>query len=394
MTRFVSQGVTDLGLPRYNDIMFEPEEELSVTHEKLRKEFSDALRKPSISDSLLKQHFFMNEAHLPQAALLHDADALNSDRAAVLRDGDALKAGSVISEDVLNAKLAEKSRKKEKKRRPKIQFEHLPCCIENVQLQDNLAAAEEHISVQDQKLKDMKKRSEEMLGHLSAEVKSLKARMTNSSSPESDQTFSLRVQLEMAISRARVETEDFQQQLEAKKRRIFELEAKIVQAEAEARESQTKLSESWKSHEQEVSKLQRQLAEERAAHRLEVQQVSAELDVARKVAKEQPMRASDEMLANAHQDILKLEQTVRELEVLCPNRREEQEINAQRDLVDACAKLHGPASTLVTLFGQPPLPSLSAKSIGDPSLHVQWLGVLGKSMGVIFQQLATRVNSQ
>jgi len=231
-----------------------------------------------------------------------------------------------------------------------------------------------------------------MLGHLNAEIQSLKARMSNQSAPESEQVFALRVQLEMANTRTRLETDDMQKQIDKQNVRIAQLEESLVQVETEALESKAKLAETWKSHGQEVSKLHQQLAEEQVMHRQEVQKLNASLEEARAVTNDTPVRASDEMLANAHQDIVKLEEQV--LQVCCENLKAEQEIKNYKNLLEQCIKLHNPASNLVTLFGQSPLPLLDAQSKRDPCLHVQWLELLGQSMSTIHQQLATRVNSQ
>lgn len=376
---------TDLGLSRSDDVMFEPEEELSVTQEKINKQ-QDAHHKISSG----------------YAAVLHDADAITKTCTIGMHDAmDALKVGRQIhSKDSADGKQAAerkpKKEKKEKKQKPKLRLEHLPCCMENVQLQDNLEAAEAHIRKQDKQIKDMQQKSEEKLGYLAAEIQSLKARMSSSLGPESEQVFSLRVELEMVTTRARMETEDLQKQLDMQKAKLAQLEASLSSAETEAVKSKTELAENWKSHGQAVSKLQQQLTEERALHRREVQQLSAELEETKAAAKDQGFHASDQMLANAHQDILKLEEKV--LEVCCENLRADKELQAhfktQGDLVEQCIKLHGPASNLVTLFGQPALPELSAKSAKDVSEHVQYLDQLGMRMTAIFQQLQSRVASK
>lgn len=389
---FDSQGLTDLGLPRSNDIMFEPEEELSVTQEKLHKErsaFSNISLKPTVCPLVTPES---------RVALLHENDALHKSHAAALK---AMDMGAInfklenpvdLKEGAIDAKQAGIKPKKEKKRKEKVRFEHLQCCIENVKLQEDLAAAEKHIALQDQKLKEMKSKSAEMLGHLNAEIQSLKARMSNQSAPESEQIFALRVQLEMATTRTRVETDDMQKQIESQKIRITQLEESLMQVETEALDSKTKLAEIWKSHGQEVSKLQHELAQERATHQQEVQKLNSRLEEVRAVTKDTPVRASDEMLANAHQDILKLEEKV--LQVCCENLKAEQELKKHKDLMEQCIKLHSPASSLVILFGQPLLPPLHAHSKTDPCFHVQWLHLLGENMSNIHQQLATRVSSQ
>merc|ERR550537_1829807 len=107
---------------------------------------------------------------------------------------DAIKVGKQFnSEEFEHIKPTKedkpKKEKKEKKKKPKLRLEHLPCCIENVQLQDALDAAEAHIQIQDQKITEMKIKSAEMLGQLTAEIQSLKARMSSTCIPESEQVF-------------------------------------------------------------------------------------------------------------------------------------------------------------------------------------------------------------
>lgn len=386
-TMFAAQSITEPRPCKSNDVMFEPEEELSVTQEKLNK--------------------MENVLTGIEAKLRRDVDSITSNRAGTIHNAmDALKVDSIELDTTDAQPATEKSPKKEKKqkkRKPKLRLEHLPCCIENVQLQDALEAAEAHIQVQDEKMKEMKNKSAELLGQLTAEIHSLKARMSSTSIPESDQVFSLRVQLEMATMRTRMEKEELQKQLESQNAKVIQLEASLTEAENEALESKTKLAENWKSHGQEISTLQQQLVEEKSTHCSEVQRLRAELEEVQATAKEalarateQPIRASDEMLANAHQDIVKLEEKV--LQVCCENLKADKELQfqtkAKQDVVEQCIKLHGPAGNLITLFGQPVLPQFSSQSANDFSVHVRWLDQLCKSLIAIHQQLQSRVDPQ
>eukprot|EP00746_Dinoflagellata_sp_MGD_P165236 gnl/MRDRNA2_/MRDRNA2_94388_c0_seq1.p1 gnl/MRDRNA2_/MRDRNA2_94388_c0~~gnl/MRDRNA2_/MRDRNA2_94388_c0_seq1.p1 ORF type:complete len:387 (+),score=108.35 gnl/MRDRNA2_/MRDRNA2_94388_c0_seq1:100-1260(+) len=375
------QGATvDLRISRSNEVMFEPEEELSVTQEKIKNMQAAFSKAPN------SQVGTMPSGGYP--ASVHNVP---------IKTGTACQVdGQIVSEECTDllkpVAVKPQKEKKEKKRKPKLRLEHLPCCIENAQLQDDLEAAEAHIRAQDKKIQDIQANSEEKLGYLAAEITSLKARMSSSLGPESEQVFSLRVELEMVTARSRVETDDLHKQLEAQKVKLAELEATLASAEKQVVESTTKLAENWKSHGQALSTLQQQLADERAMHHREVQQLNAALAS----NKDQPIRASDQMLANAHQDIVKLEEKV--LEVCCENLRADKELQthqkAQADLVEKCNKLHGPASNLVILFGQPALPELQVRSTNDVSLYVRFLDELGNNLSAINQQLQSRVASK
>merc|ERR1719443_1055917 len=170
-------------------------------------------------------------------------------------------ARDLVAKRAVERHLRRKARNPKKPR--KAAFEHLMCCVQNTELQENITKAEQQISRQSLELKNVNRARNEEVAQLSAEVSHLQQQLRQQDDlveeGGEDASQELRVQLEMATARARIETEDLRQQLITQRGEIESVRQAMLQAQREAAEYRAKLAVYRETHEQEMSELRRRL---------------------------------------------------------------------------------------------------------------------------------------
>jgi len=363
-------------------------------------------------------------------------------RAPVTEDAEEIcKSGPLfyrMARDLIAKKAVDKYLKRKAKaaKKPRgVNFEHLPCCVENEQLQDSISHAEQSIGRQSLELKNVTRARNEEVAQLSAEVSHLQEQLRQQDDlledggPDTAQE--LRVQLDMAAARARIEAEDIRQQLMCQRNEIEVVRQQTLQAQREAAEHRAKLAVYRETHDQEMAEMRRRLQPagssgpateaDLESSRCKVADLEISLRAATRSREEaEQLLQTDRKLQQQEIDLLTDElrttrtdtQDAQQLQrdftdtrqretdleekvihVACEKLQADKALReleeGDRNLLRQCLGLYEPANALMSMFGQPMLPACGQAE--DPLGHIEWLQALSASMADLHEQLQARM---
>lgn len=346
-----------------------------------------------------------------------------------------------VARELIAKRAVERHLKQEKRKQKKAakaigtHFEHLPCCMENARLFESLQQAERQVNRQINEVSAVNRARNEEVMQLTAELSNLRQQLEQQDDllalHDSDEpTMDHKAQLTASSENAHSQAAELREQVASQDAAIDQLRQATQQAELEASQYRTELQTLRQTHEQEVTDLRRRLqvssqGDEAARLQRKVKELEVSLAAVSTALKgalqqrEDTQQALRTMRAQHQLDIKNLKQSVdqqaaaleqasaqtmqrvHQLELeetrLQVEHQKLQADKALRELeewrlMDQCAKLHGPASRLMSMFGQPaawpPVPEASKK---DPAGHVPWMEALELSMVELYDQLQARV---
>lgn len=318
-----------------------------------------------------------------------------------------------------------------------VNFERLPCCVENAELQTSIQQAEQQIGRQSLELKNVTRARNEEVAQLSAEVSHLQEQLQLQEDlleeGGHDCTQELKMQLDRATARSRVEAEDLRQQLKLERSDSELVRQQTLHAQREASDYRAKITMYRKTHEEEMAQMhlrlksavpqgakseadlessrrkiadletslkpaiqtrdeaQKVLDTERKLQQQEIDLLSEELKSiraetkgAQQLQQGQEMGTPQQREIGSHEDVLRdasqklqADKTLHDLE------------ESDRKLLKECLQLYGPASTFLSMFGQPVLPGCGAAE--DPVEHIEWLQSLSVNLADLYEQLRSRM---
>lgn len=316
-----------------------------------------------------------------------------------------------LARDLVAKRVVERYIKK-KARGPKVvtvppDFERLPCCSENIQLQELLGRAEHQISSQSMELKGVVRARRDEVVQLNAEVSQLHSRYQSKNMQNGCGTVlhDFSSQLDVTAARAQEQVEMWQQRLVAQSSEMEVLRRRVFQVQRDTAEHISAIELCRKRHAQEMEELQARMHPAASVSRWVAQtgEVSrrqadaAELGTNLQAARAEREEVQRLLLAarSLHQQEIKL--LSNELDAA----RREHDFDDQEDdavpghlpsdeaeqkLSRQVFSLYGHASKLVALFGLRDLPERPPADC-EPTAHAQWLRAFGARMTEITQRV-------